>query len=360
MEEKIRITPTIKLNESEFDKLKELTNQNKLNPYLNSEDFFFDSAIAFNKFPENLIRQLNHFKWYGNEFGAILVKNMPVDDDLIPTPSSRKKEFKKTFNSEFFLSAVASFLGEPFNFLQEARGKIIQDIHPIKIDEEKQSSYSSSVMLDYHTEIHFHPNHPDYILLFCLRQDPKKEAKTIFTSSSQIIKSLTPYERNILHQKNFYTGIYYQYGDPDGTKGNLVELVPVLYGDQSNPFMIFDSNLIVGKDYESQRVLEKVKKIIETNYDYVLLEPGDLLIIDNKKAIHARSSFTSFFNGKDRWLQRILSTKDLRRASDHLQPNDRLIRVDFANQLERENTEPFDQRKKLLEEWNRDVKQKAQ
>jgi L-asparagine oxygenase len=43
-----------------------------------------------------------------------------------------------------------------------------------------------------------------------------------------------------------------------------------------------------------------------------VLEPGDLLVVDNAVAVHGRSPFTPRFDGTDRWLQRTMVVSDLR------------------------------------------------
>ena len=35
------------------------------------------------------------------------------------------------------------------------------------------------------------------------------------------------------------------------------------------------------------------------------LEPGDLLMVDNRRAVHARTAFRPRYDGQDRWLQRV-------------------------------------------------------
>jgi hypothetical protein len=44
----------------------------------------------------------------------------------------------------------------------------------------------------------------------------------------------------------------------------------------------------------------------------VRLGPGDLLVIDNKRCAHARSSYAARFDGHDRWLQRAYVRRDIR------------------------------------------------
>ena len=43
----------------------------------------------------------------------------------------------------------------------------------------------------------------------------------------------------------------------------------------------------------------------------IVLEPGDLLVVDNDRVVHGRTSFAARFDGTDRWLQRAFVVADL-------------------------------------------------
>ena len=43
----------------------------------------------------------------------------------------------------------------------------------------------------------------------------------------------------------------------------------------------------------------------------VVLTPGDLLMINNRTAVHGRSFFVPRYDGENRWLQRTYLRKDL-------------------------------------------------
>jgi alpha-ketoglutarate-dependent taurine dioxygenase len=47
-----------------------------------------------------------------------------------------------------------------------------------------------------------------------------------------------------------------------------------------------------------------------------LLAPGDVLFIDNNRAVHGRRPFTARYDGTDRWLKRISVSRGLRRSRD--------------------------------------------
>ncbi len=43
----------------------------------------------------------------------------------------------------------------------------------------------------------------------------------------------------------------------------------------------------------------------------ILSEPGDLIIIDNRRTSHSRTKFKAYFDGYDRWLQRVFIKQDI-------------------------------------------------
>jgi len=43
----------------------------------------------------------------------------------------------------------------------------------------------------------------------------------------------------------------------------------------------------------------------------VVLDDGDLLVIDNDRAVHGRTAFTPRYDGTDRWLRRALVVTSL-------------------------------------------------
>ena len=47
-----------------------------------------------------------------------------------------------------------------------------------------------------------------------------------------------------------------------------------------------------------------------------MLDAGDLLVIDNRRAVHGRSKFRARFDGTDRWLQRTFVVDELATIAD--------------------------------------------
>jgi hypothetical protein len=86
---------------------------------------------------------------------------------------------------------------------------------------------------------------------------------------------------------------------------------PLISGTRTEPTFVFDADLTVGTDAEADDVLVAVREAIDELTTSVVLEPGDLLVVDNNIAIHGRSPFDARFDGTDRWLQRSFVVTDL-------------------------------------------------
>ena len=301
-----------------------------LNPYKDLEKFLRKAALASFALPDEIKDHLLDFKKYGNEEGFLLFKDLPIDPDLMDTPKEIENvvKQKKTFYSEFWLSAFGGFFGDPFSYIQESKGVLFHDLRPDPKKQKELSAESSSVMLDFHTETAFHPHLPDFLLLFCLRGDRDKKAKTIVSSLRHFAQDIDPRLENILRQPLFKTGIDYAFGSVSGTRGNG-PVMPIIYGDSHDPLIIFDPELMLGLTEEANQAITALKKIIDKHQKGVVLEPGNLLIVDNLRALHGRTIFKAYFDGQDRWLQRLYVSRNLTRANMQFSKSERVISHQF-------------------------------
>ena len=55
----------------------------------------------------------------------------------------------------------------------------------------------------------------------------------------------------------------------------------------------------------AKAALDRLEAAIERKCTSVKLVPGDVLLLDNRRTVHSRSSFSPAYDGKDRWLQRV-------------------------------------------------------
>lgn len=240
--------------------------------------------------------------------GALLVRGVPVGE-LGRTPDHPTQATSKDSVSEMNLLTVARLLGQPVGYLPEHGGDLVQNIVPVRASEQRQVSTSSKVELMFHTEAAFHPHRPHYLLLLCLRGDRDGVARTTLASVREVAPLLDPVTRDVLAQPRFRTAIDESY--LAGGRSCLGEPAPVLYGDPSHPHVLFDADLMVGTDLQAQRALDQLSTVVAAHHTGVVLESGDMLIIDNTVAVHGRSPFTPRFDGFDRWLQRTFVVSDL-------------------------------------------------
>lgn len=302
---------------------------NLINPYERPEEFLDEAELCFQQLPRHIRSAVSKFRRHGNEYGCLLLRNLPIDLVLPDTPAnSRRSPEKKTFVTESVLGIFSRGLGEPFAYRQEKDGELFQNICPTKVNLEKLSSESATILLDFHTETAFHPYMPDFVMLLCLRSDHEKRARTEAASTRQIIPLLPLKYRSLLFQPLYRTGIDYSFGSLSGVQGNG-PLLPVFYGGAYDPFMKYDLDLMKGESHEAAEALLQMKTATNAAKNFVRLVPGDLMIVDNRRSVHSRSEFTPRFDGKDRWLQRCYVLRDLAASEELRMTRDRLIAIEF-------------------------------
>lgn len=219
-----------------------------------------------------------------------------IDDDLTPIATRS-------------LIAAGLSYGFPIGYIQEQEGKLIQNILPVHKTESQQISTSSKVELHLHTETAFHPYKPTYVLLLCLRAD--ENAVTTYSLADDILSELTDDEIGILQQPLFITSI----DDSFRTKGESdMELVTQILRFPASPDNLeftFDWALMRGTNEAATQALSSVRSAIAKTTREVVLAAGDLLVINNRRAVHGRKPFQARYDGSDRWVKRLLAISPL-------------------------------------------------
>jgi hypothetical protein len=255
--------------------------------------------------------------------GALLIRHVPLGA-LPPTPERPDASIDKDLTTELIILTVARRLGQPVGYVPEHGGRIVQNIVPTQSDADRQTSTSSRSNLMFHTETAFHPHRPRYLLLLCLRGDPS--AHTTLASVHDIMDQLSDDVVATLFEPRFRTAVDVSF--LAGRPNELGPVRPVITGTRAEPTFVFDADLTVGIDGEAEDALVAVRTAIEQVQTSVVLEPGDLLVVDNNIAVHGRSPFTARFDGTDRWLQRAFVVADL--APSAGERDGRVITTEFG------------------------------
>jgi L-asparagine oxygenase len=287
------------------------------------EALVHEAAMRGRGLPIDVDDALARFASQSNRAGALLIRNIPIGP-LPPTPGAPGAPTGKDLATELALLTVARRLGEPVGYVPEHGGRIVQNIVPTRHDADRQTSTSSRSNLMFHTETAFHPHRPRYLLLLCLRGDPA--ARTTMASVHDLFDVLPTTTVEALFEPRYRTAVDASFlGNRPNEFGPVM---PLVTGTTEAPTFVFDADLTIGIDAEAQHVVDTVRDAIEGCQRAVVLEPGDLLVIDNNVAVHGRSPFTARFDGHDRWLQRSFVVADL--APSAGERNGRVITTEFG------------------------------
>lgn len=282
-------------------------------PGQDGETFLRHARIAADGLPQALRQALREFRLHGNRSGFLLFRGMPVVSGEA---------------AEACLAMVGSQLGELVGYLQEKDGALFHDILPDPSQEYEQSAAGSRAPLALHTERCFHPHLPSHVLLFCLRPDPGRKARTEIASACRMLPHLPVRHLPTLYQAVFRTGIDYSFGNIATEKANG-PVLSVLYGDPEDPGLRYDLDLMVGLNAQAQAALASVRRAARRTCAAFRLAAGDLLVIDNRRAVHGRSAFAPRYDGSDRWLKRAYVVRKLPAVGPDRRQGERVIRTRF-------------------------------
>ena len=268
---------------------------------------------------EDLSRSHPH---YG---GAIKVENLPVDDFVPPPPlqgGSLKHIGKPTSVSENVLTLIASFFGEPYSMFCEGRG-LVNNLVPTQTTSTELTGLGAASDLRFHIEnsaLRFLTGQdcaPKALLLTGVRQDVAPPF-TRLSDARAALALLSPEDRRTLSSAAYRIRLPYRWrsfregydtivtprvplvrATPDGLLVNAA-----LYGDMIADYA-HSAAEVAARNFEA--ALEEV------SLDEVV-EPGELLCIDNRVTLHARTPFQASFDAEGRarrWVQRLFVTDSL-------------------------------------------------
>lgn len=296
--------------------------------------FHRKAAVLAHELPRDLREVLVDFR-LTEPSGGLLLSGFQVGDALGPTPSDWHQPegvVSPSLREEAAFVLCAQLLGDPFGYATLHNGLIMHNIVPIKGHEREQVFSGSEETLEWHTEEAFHPYRASYTSLMCLRNP--YQAPTTYAERADL--DITPEDREILRQplfatkpsgshsaeRNAYTTHLPadQHARARESFDRIEELhrnppaVSILFGHETEPYLCVDPDCMTPLTEEAAGALERLCAEINRKLQDVTLTPGDMLFLDNDRAIHGRRSFTARFDGSDRWLKRMNITRDLRRS----------------------------------------------
>ncbi|GAA1937146.1 TauD/TfdA family dioxygenase [Amycolatopsis minnesotensis] len=267
---------------------------------------------AWDDLPVGTRRRIRAFRRDSGVSGVLVVRGLPLDVELPPTPSVGGSVQRTTTRAAAVLLLVACGLGDPAAYRQEKGGALVQDVVPVPGQEAFQGNAGSTELM-LHNENAFHDHRPDYVLLLCLRADHDRVAGLHTSSVREALGLLPATTRALLGRPVFRTAAPPSFGfDSAGTPEQAV-----LTGDAEDPDVRVDFAATTAVTPDGQAALDELNRVLEAVARTRRLEPGVLAIVDNHVTLHGRSAFRPRYDGADRWLQRTFVLNDLRRSRDH-------------------------------------------
>ncbi|MGW3690116.1 TauD/TfdA family dioxygenase [Streptomyces sp. NPDC005125] len=259
--------------------------------------------------PTSMLRAVHRFRTKGSRHDALLLRNLIPDGTLLePTPREPSRLRSTIGLPDLCVLSLLGLLGEPFTFSSLHGGRLVQDVVPVRGQEQAQTSMGSGAFLDWHVEDAFTEDRCDYVGLFCVRGAP--DAVTVLSAVRNITLDAKYVE--VLRRPRFVVR-------PDAGHDDLdAELAPaaVISGSPTDPEVCYDA--VYTEPYDpadrlAASALEQLKAALTSGAVEHRLEPGELLVVDNRRVVHARTSFSAHFDGTDRWLKRVMVCSSLPR-----------------------------------------------
>ena len=307
---------------SEQRKIYALAND-MLNKYsdVNNEEYLTFSSIYAHKLPDRVIRNIKTFQFDETGSGIFLFKNV-FDYHRIPlndTPLSWRHSTYPPTALDFILTLFMAAISNLVSYVEQRPdgGGIVHDVIPIEGDEYIQIGSGSKDELMLHTEDIPLKHACDFLALLVIRNYEKSTSTYCSVSDLDMEDSL----KQILFQNRFIFP-----PDPNFIElhSNLFynkEKRSVLFGRYEAPYIRFAPFDMIGKtdiDDEAEHALRRLSDLIFERKREITLEAGDLILFNNKRALHGRGSFSPVYNsGNKRWVKRSLGINDLMHCTQY-------------------------------------------
>jgi hypothetical protein len=283
------------------------------NPGILTEGRLRRLALASHQLPRSVLAALVDFRLTGRPSGGFIISGLAISDDALgPTPLSMRgvAPTLEAARADSAMLLLASILGDPFSYASVQDGSLVVDVLPVPGNEDTQLGSSSSAALAWHNEEAFHDFRCDWLLLMCLRND--QQVATTFARIDDVELGRDVFDV-LFEQRYVITRYSPDDGDPvDGT----AKKIAVLSGDPRSPFLRIDPAFMDRRmpNPLAELALATVIDGLDASLQDVVLRPGDVLVIDNLRAVHGRRPFAARYDGSDRWLRIVNVTADLRKS----------------------------------------------
>lgn len=252
-----------------------------------------------------------------NNEPLIQIKNYQTELFEIDTPYNGDVDTKGIENLIFRVYAAIGFMNKfPMLYTNESNS-MLRVVAPRNSSHHEVSSQSPYNDLDWHADAAYRPmfnKHnglspmPDF-LVFGVIHKGHHDIPITYITIADIIKHLDESDIKIAMEPQFIVQ------SPDSFSDKVyIEEIPLLERKSDGAFCsrINLQNTTSTSDNE-KNLLEKIRTITELSYlkQKVGIEPGDIVILNNKTTLHKRDRYTTAWDGKDRYMIRNYAVENL-------------------------------------------------
>jgi L-asparagine oxygenase len=296
--------------------INELAKKITASPSEDPEEYCIQCTNATNFLPKNIFEALHHFSIHGSETGFLLLHGGRVEDMIhTKTPTTNNEKVGEKTDLAKIQGILVSAIGNMVAYEAEGYGRLYQDIIPMQSMEKVQTSVSSAVELEIHTEQAFSRLRPDILCLACIRGN--EQAFTYILPVKYILNNMTPREIELLRKPMWKISVdlSFKLCGQEFIDGDIRGPIPIIYGTEEDPLLVFDQDLMTGIDEESHAMITRIVDIYYQHRIGHSLKPGEIILVDNNRAVHGRSPFTPKYDGYDRFLIRCFSMFDYEKSA---------------------------------------------
>jgi L-asparagine oxygenase len=251
----------------------------------------------------------------------VLVVGLPTQTNLPNTPQQFHDDASVQFTDCLLLGAIELARIQPIAFLYENFGRVMRNVAPAKSESNAVSSHGSLLPLAFHTdnayEFEGQGNQespaPRFLCFAGLRnQDAHgKPVPTELLAVDSILNASSARTVRGLRRKAF------RIMPGQSNDREPIGPVPLLEECQRTGESLLRLNVnegqTIGLDTAAKRCLVEITEVIESleaSVDSILVNPGSILMFDNYRVLHRRSSFDPGELSRARWLRRCFACID--------------------------------------------------
>lgn len=293
---------------------------NLANPYKDPRRFAAQVQPSLSALGTDILERVHDFATAPDSPAVMLIENLPTDPDLPATPSDGViDQANHSFVGEAVTYGLGKLIGEPIGYTTEKDGAILHNLIPAKGAETTQSNRGSKVFLKFHNDSvydesgWFHTYNADFLVLYGHRADPEREAETLYIDAKTICALLDGNDLAELRKPQF------QMAAPSNftlllNNGETIwsQPGPVVAGPEDAPEISIAANGTRGINRGAEHALKSLLAICDRPEHRVSVRigSGQALLVNNRKGMHARSTFTPTFGPEERWLLRANVRRD--------------------------------------------------